>query len=190
MEATPTPYRLLGMLHIQGANGLPRLLFNRQLADLWRVELYQLMEALDWLFAEELVQKGGPCFYITMKGRELYAEICQDPTLHQMHYHKWITEALSGMDARGDRSAINRAAIPSGKGGPKRQQQEAGALGMMAKELDMSVGELTEKLVNKELKLCGGCGKFKPLDRYHKDKSRTDGLHAYCKQCRKTKQNE
>ena len=32
-------------------------------------------------------------------------------------------------------------------------------------------------------KTCTKCGDTKPLDEYHKNKSRKDGHHAYCKEC-------
>jgi hypothetical protein len=37
-----------------------------------------------------------------------------------------------------------------------------------------------------ELKYCGLCKERKPVGAFHRDRSRSDGLQSYCKDCRKT----
>lgn len=39
-------------------------------------------------------------------------------------------------------------------------------------------------------KTCPTCGKAKPLEQFHKDKSKADGLCTYCKPCMITRQRE
>lgn len=38
----------------------------------------------------------------------------------------------------------------------------------------------------KELKECSRCKRLQPLDCFHKDNSKWDGLHGFCKECTKT----
>lgn len=33
------------------------------------------------------------------------------------------------------------------------------------------------------MKACTKCGEYKPLEDYHKDKSKKDGVHSHCKSC-------
>ena len=190
MDSSPIPYKILQLLYILDAQGMPRIMFNRNLAAVWNIELYQLIAALDWLHQEELAEKGGHSFYITIKGREAYEDACKDPTLHQLEYHKWIQEALTGMTTAGNRSTIDRAALPGHKAPPRRQQQEAGSLGLLAKELDMTVDQLHHGITSKALKLCGACGKFKKVEKFHRNQATPDGRHGWCKHCRKVNQNQ
>lgn len=38
------------------------------------------------------------------------------------------------------------------------------------------------------MKLCKACGQEKPITEFHKDKSKSDGLNAYCKPCTRERQ--
>nr|DAS64970.1 MAG TPA: Meiotic chromosome segregation protein [Caudoviricetes sp.] len=37
----------------------------------------------------------------------------------------------------------------------------------------------------KGTKVCSKCKKELPIEMFHKDKSKSDGLHHYCKECQK-----
>lgn len=41
-----------------------------------------------------------------------------------------------------------------------------------------------------EYKVCSNCGKMLPLNEYHKDNSKWDGLHGFCKECKKEKDSK
>lgn len=186
-EQTSTPYKMLRLLYILGSDGAPRNMVSSGLADSWGVELYQLIDSTSWLLQEEYIQKGTGSYYITAMGREAYELACEDSTLHQFNYYQFVNEALTGLTPRGDRSRINRAALPGSATPARRQRQESGMMGMLAKELDMSIDQVVEGLLSKQVKLCAHCSKFKQAEQFHKNKSTTDGRHAYCKHCRKIK---
>lgn len=198
IEHTLTPYKLLQLLYLAGSDGLHKMRIESQWC-LIGAEQWEVYRALAWLVSEE--QGWAECrrkmYYITSRGRETYEDVCKNPTLHQVDYHRWKEEVLTGMDAKGNRSVIggrdedgkqhSLAAIPGHAKNTSRAPQEAGVLGMMARELDMSVQELASKITNKQVKPCACCGKFKKIEDFHKDKRNASGVHSHCKHCRKLK---
>ena len=48
----------------------------------------------------------------------------------------------------------------------------------------------TEELETIEGKVCSKCGKWKPLEEYHKDVTKKDGRASQCKECKKEYQKQ
>lgn len=54
-------------------------------------------------------------YLITNQGRAAYADACSSGELPANNYGIWVDEAISGITASGQRTKIDRAAIPSSR---------------------------------------------------------------------------
>ena len=128
---------------------------------------------------------------MTAQGLEVYGEASKHPGLAHQNYSEWITEARTGIDKRGRRSEIGRAAVPSGgtvhRKGDNVRQFEQMAIHLAGQRMGVDPSEIMEAYTKGSMKLCTSCGELKQSAAFHKDKQKADGVTSSCKICRKKK---
>jgi len=72
--------------------------------------------ALRWLINKGLVWYAQDEYGVTEDGRDYHAACVRRPLMGLAELQEWRAEALSGMTATGERSKIENAVIPRGKG--------------------------------------------------------------------------
>jgi hypothetical protein len=154
-----------------------------------------ILEALRWLEVSGYIEAGGSCWYSTRKGRK---------AIQNMRAAKYQTgatdlefkrEALTGMDAMGDQSTLDRAALPSSGHSGHMDPEEAAIkahgwidlIRKIATNLGLSGKETCEGLKSGRIRKCKGIDGVSPhWGVFHRHNSkRGQRWQALCVECRK-----
>lgn len=154
-------------------------------------------EGLFWLQGQGFIYEMVGSFAPTESGKEYYQGICKNASF-DMPTHRFKEEALSGITTKksskssyivSDKSEIRNAVL---HGPAKRVYKDPDVMRTeeskielkyrICRETGLTVTELREQ--QDRVKLCPRCGEFQL---FHKNKRQHDGLHTYCKRCRRAK---
>ncbi len=149
----------------------------------------RLTAALDWCVANEYAQYAQESYLITTVGRVYCEEAKGNPKIQVSNYQSWKDEALTGIDTKGQRSKITKAALPrssadftTSTGAEKvlldieRQRQ---ATKEAAKLVGLDVDKFKELNSAGLIRVCKGGGEAH-LGRFHKGQT-------MCAKCKKGK---
>jgi hypothetical protein len=166
----------------------------------------EIARCLKWLLANEQVStRMSVCtdaetkkdfeartWHITPAGLQFLRDTLKRPEVNNQ-LSKWVNEVRAGIATEPGKlgtvtkeTEVQNAAIPSTpKHTPKGPTWQPGELGYLAKLAGMTVSELIEALQENTVKLCGKCSEIKKLNKFPRDRQKSDGRHTYCKTCHK-----
>jgi hypothetical protein len=169
------------------------LIWTRQIIlDVFHLPKYRAIAALNRLEDNGYLSYLGGQYKTTTYGEEYYDGVSKKYHL-EISNHAWKTEVLTGMDAAGDETSIDRAAIPGPSTipvehfTPERAAEEHERLikwkNITCKRLGIDDEEYHRRVVDHSLKYCRGEDKLFPhlgiFDRKGK------GWQHLCRACRK-----
>jgi DNA-binding PadR family transcriptional regulator len=194
IDVHQTAFRILRMMIRYGNDGLRWTVgtFGRAIYD---VKPDVILEALRWLESEKYIEASGSCWYLTREGQEAVQDMRAAKYQTGAIDLEFKREALTGMDAMGDQSTLDRAALPKCGYRNQKDPEEAtitkhGWIDLIKKiavELQISDSETCEGLKSGRIRKCKGIDGVAPhWGVFHRHNSkRGQRWQALCIDCRK-----